>query len=355
MGEHDGTGQRRSTRVHAGTAATIVIAVIATILALALGRALLVPITLSLVLAALLEPVVAGLRRLSVPAPVGATLAVVATLVLLTAGGAALEPPLRSFAETVPSSIAKARAELARAAARFEPNAAAPRAGSPAPTAPAAGPPGGVTGVISRAFGTTASLLLEWVEILLLALLLLAAGDGWRDKLTAAVRSADRRRAALDAAREMAATVRRYLLVTALINLGQGVLVALVVWLAGLPSPTLWGVLTFVAEFVPYLGGATLVALLFVVGVATTDSLGRALIAPAGYLAITTLQNNLVSPIAYGRNLCLAPAAVLAAVMFWWVVWGVGGAFLAVPILAAVHVLARHVDALRPVGVFIEG
>src|SRR5205814_1800399 len=111
------------------------------------------------------------------------------------------------------------------------------------------------------------------------------------------------------------------------INAAQGVLVALLVWALGYPSAGLWGILTFVAEFVPYLGGATMVALLFVTGLATGRGPGYAVLAPIAYLLITTLQNNLVSPAAYGRGLKLNPTAILAAVMFWAVIWGIAGVF----------------------------
>ena len=212
-----------------------------------------------------------------------------------------------------------------------------------------------MAGAAGRAFSITLGLLGEIVEVLLLALLLLAAGDAWREKLGEAVRSSERRQATLEVAAEMHAVVNRYLVVTAVINLGQGVVVAIVVWLLGLPSPIVWGALTFLAEFVPYLGGVVMIGLLLVAGLASGVGIGRALAAPGVYLVITSLQNNLVSPVAYGRGLRLNPAAVLVAVVFWWLLWGVAGAFLAVPILASIRVIAARVQVLKPVAVFLEG
>jgi predicted PurR-regulated permease PerM len=147
--------------------------------------------------------------------------------------------------------------------------------------------------------------------------------------------------------------VARYLIATACINAGQGLLVGLATWLLHLPNPLLWATLTFLLEFVPYLGGATMVILLTVAGLATFDGIGHAVLAPAAYLTITTLQNNLVSPVAYGRQLRLNPVAVLVGVLLWWFLWGVPGAFLAVPILATVKILGEHVPALAPLGEFL--
>jgi predicted PurR-regulated permease PerM len=79
----------------------------------------------------------------------------------------------------------------------------------------------------------------------------------------------------------------------------------------------------------------------------------HAAIAPAAYLVITTLQNNLISPAAYGRGLRLNPAAILIAVMFWGLLWGVAGVFLAVPLLAAMRVAAEHTAGLEPLAIFL--
>jgi predicted PurR-regulated permease PerM len=116
----------------------------------------------------------------------------------------------------------------------------------------------------------------------------------------------------------------------------------------------LWGALTFLAEFIPYFGGAAMVVLLLVTGISMGHGLGFAIVAPLTYLVITTLQNNLVSPAAYGRGLRLNPAAILAAVMFWGLVWGIVGAFLAVPLLAALRIYAEKQPSLRPVAVFLS-
>jgi predicted PurR-regulated permease PerM len=343
-----------------------------------LAREVLVPVALSAVLVALLLPVVAGLRRRRVPAPAGAALAVVATLALLVAVGIALGPPLRGVAADLPRSITAARARLQRLApplARLgiapasrdsarpsRDSVRAPAARPPASATPpnpseaggsSANAPAGILAAAGRAFGVASGLVLGAVEVLLLTFFALAASARWREKLDAAVTSSDARGATLGAAEEMRQAVARYVVVTTLINLGQGVLVAVVMWAIGLPSPFLWGVLTFLAEFVPYLGGFAMIILLLVAGLASGAGLLRVLLAPASYLAITTLQNNLVSPAAYGRGLRLNPTAILVAVMFWWWAWGAAGALLAVPILAALRILGNYVRALRPVAVFL--
>ena len=98
-----------------------------------------------------------------------------------------------------------------------------------------------------------------------------------------------------------------------------------------------------------------MIGLLAIVAFTTFDGLGRTLAAPGSYLTITTLQNNLVSPLVYGKRLRLNPVAVFIGVLFWWSLWGVPGAFLAVPIIATAKVLGDHLPRLRPLGEFLGG
>jgi predicted PurR-regulated permease PerM len=206
---------------------------------------------------------------------------------------------------------------------------------------------------IVRAFGITLGALFALIEILLLAFFILAAGDGWEEKLRRASRSAEQCEVALDTVREIRRVVLRYLLVNVVINAAQAILVGLVVWALGYAGPIVWGMLTFIAEFVPYFGGAVMVGLLFLTGLAAGQGFGHAVLAPAAYLIISTLQNNLVSPAAYGRGLRLNPTAILIGVIFWGLVWGIAGVFLAVPLLAIIRIIAERNDALAPAAAFL--
>jgi predicted PurR-regulated permease PerM len=153
---------------------------------------------------------------------------------------------------------------------------------------------------------------------------------------------------------EAESVVRRYLVVTALINLGQGVLVALTMWLIGMPTPPLWGALTFVFEFLPYIGALFMVVSLTITGLATFEGIGQVLLAPLAYITISTIQNNVVSPFAYGSGLRLNPLSVLLAVLIGWFLWGVAGAFVAVPLLAAVKIFADHLNRDSRLAVVLE-
>jgi predicted PurR-regulated permease PerM len=106
-------------------------------------------------------------------------------------------------------------------------------------------------------------------------------------------------------------------------------------------------------EFIPHLGAAGMIGLLTVTAFGQFDSMGSILLVPGSYLVITTLQNNLVSPFVYGQRLQLNPVAVFVGVLFWWFLWGVAGAFLALPFFATLKIVADHVEGLAPLMTFL--
>jgi predicted PurR-regulated permease PerM len=106
----------------------------------------------------------------------------------------------------------------------------------------------------------------------------------------------------------------------------------------------LWGVLTLVLESIPYIGALFMVLAVSVTAFAAFDSLGQILLPPLAYIVISTIQNNVISPFAYGSGLRLNPIVVLLVVLVGWFLWGVAGAFVAVPLLAAVKIFAQRLS-----------
>lgn len=351
------------------TVALVVIATAVTFAALYLGRVVFVPLMLSLVFAALLRPMVRGLANRKVPLWAGASIAVLLSMVVIAGAGVAVVAPMQSFAKQAPAEIQKAKERLRTVSHVLDPVLGGSGAGAANPGGGGGGQGGSeqggsaserggasglaVPGVATRVFGMTTSVLTGLLEVLLLVWFLLASGELFMRKLVHVIPAFSDKKRAVEVVHQTEAAVSRYMLVSLLMYLAEGALVWLTAWLLGLPTPMLWGVLTVLLEFVPYLGGALMTILLTIVGLATFDSLGRALIAPGVYLVISAIQNNFASAFAYGRGLKLNPVAVLVAVMIWYAMWGIPGAFLAVPIIAAAKVLADHTPSLSALGEFL--
>ena len=161
------------------------------------------------------------------------------------------------------------------------------------------------------------------------------------------------KKTAVRIARETESQISRYLLTAALINLGVGVVTGLALWLVGMPNPVLWGVVAAVLNFVPYVGAAANIVILTLAALLTFETTGQALVVPAVFFAINLVEGNLVTPMIYGNRMRLNTVALFIGLVFWWFLWGIPGAILAVPIMAAIKIMCDHIESLAPVGEFL--
>ncbi len=320
-----------------------------------MGREFFIPIALALCFQALLTPLVRGLGRLRIPAPAGAAIVVLGALAVLVVGGWALSGPASEWVDQAPSNIATARRKL-REIGRPLDRLTAAAEGTPAVNPPAAPPPVQTTpspampSLFAQLLGRATTVVAGLLEVIVLVYLMLAAGNMLFRKMVKLLPAPDDLRTATDILNRTESMVANYLTVTALINVGQGIAVGLAMWAIGMPDPFIWGVVTFVLEFIPYLGGVIIVGLLLIDGFSVFPGLGQVLLPPAVYLVISTLQNNVVSPYAYGNRLKLNPLAVMIFVLFWWFIWGIPGVFLAIPIAATLKVLGDQLPNLKLLG-----
>jgi predicted PurR-regulated permease PerM len=68
---------------------------------------------------------------------------------------------------------------------------------------------------------------------------------------------------------------------------------------------------------------------------------------------VSFLEGNFVTPLVLGRRLTLNPVVIFVGLLFWFFLWGIPGALLAVPILAILKIVCDHVDTLAPIGEFV--
>jgi predicted PurR-regulated permease PerM len=331
-------------------ASLLVIAAVVAGAAMYFAQEVFVPIALGLLFTALFRPLVAALSRPRIPAPVAATLVVVGVLALFGGSIFLLAGPVKEWVSEAPKTMAAARGKLDKIRRPIKQVSQAvekaqqevtggqkPKQAQPA----SAGPSPGIPNFLGRVFATTAGVLGTLLQTIVIVFLLLATGDLFSRKL-AAVMPRPVTGSSKEAVEEAEAVMRRYLVVTVLLAGGQGVVIALIFMLLGMPSPILWGVLTFVLECIPYIGALIMVAAVTTTAFANFDGIGQILLPPLAYITVSTIQNNLISPFAYGSGLRLNALAVLLVVLVGWFLWGPAGAFVAVPLLAGVKVLAER-------------
>ena len=321
------------------------------------ARAFFVPLILAVMLDFLLSPMIRMLRRIRIPEPVGALLVLLGAVLVVATTVYSLTDPVREWAAKVPVTVAKTRDELrqlrrpveqvTRTAEQVEEATSVP-AGSRTTEVVLKGP-----SLSERLFGTTQSIVTATIEVAILLYFLLAAGDLFLQKLIKVLPQFRDKKRAVTIARETEASVSAYLFTMTLLNLGEGVVVAIAMALLGVPNAVLWGVLAVVLEYIPYVGAFVLTGILALVGLTTFDDPLRAMLVPAVYVAINLIQGNFLVPMVLGRRLTLNPVAIFIGLVFFWWIWGVAGAFLAVPMLATFKIFCDHIETLQPVGEFL--
>ncbi|MEZ5786896.1 MAG: AI-2E family transporter, partial [Xanthobacteraceae bacterium] len=146
-----------------------------------------------------------------------------------------------------------------------------------------------------------------------------------------------------DAARRLS----RYFLTQLALNVSFGLVIAAGLYVIGLPSPVLWGIIAALCRFLPYIG-AWIAAALPALLAAAVDPGWTMFIATLALFAITEpLMGQVVEPVVYGHSTGLSPVSVVLATIFWTWIWGPIGLFLATPLTLCLVVLGRHVDRLE--------
>jgi predicted PurR-regulated permease PerM len=333
-----------------------VITVLAVLYTLYFAREFLLPIAFAQLLSFLFSPIVRALTRVHIRPPVGAALVLLTFLGLNAFAVYELSGPVQGWAANAPETVSTARERLATV---LKPLERASRTAEQVQNVTVGGAPKSPEVVvrsqslISRIFGTTQRFVTGYLEVLLLLYFLLAAGDLFLQKLIKVLPNLHDKKKAVEIARKAEASISTYLLTTALVNVSEGLVVAAVLYLLGMPSPLLWGAMVAVLEFIPYLGALTMVVILSLAAITTFDSLPHAMLVPASFLLINILQANLVSPFLLGHRLALNPVALLIGLTFWFWIWGIPGAFIAVPMLATFKIFCDHIESLAAVGEFL--
>jgi predicted PurR-regulated permease PerM len=136
----------------------------------------------------------------------------------------------------------------------------------------------------------------------------------------------------------------RYLLMQTGINASLGILVGTGLWLIGVPNPALWGILTMLLRFVPYIGPVIAAAFPAALAVAV-DPGWSMLLWVCGLFAVTELTTGeAIEPWLYGHSTGLSGVAVVVSAAFWTLLWGPVGLLLSTPLTMCLVVLGRHVE-----------
>lgn len=145
--------------------------------------------------------------------------------------------------------------------------------------------------------------------------------------------------------------IKSYLVTKVLVSLATGILVGLILKLLGVRFALAFGVLAFLLNFIPSIGSviATLLPLPVVVLNPDLGPFAKVMaIAIPGALQFSI--GNFIEPRMMGKSLNLHPVVVLLGLIFFGMIWGIIGMFLATPIVALIKIVLERIELTKPVG-----
>ncbi|MCA8996058.1 MAG: AI-2E family transporter [Planctomycetaceae bacterium] len=340
--------------------ALIILATLAILSAMYAAQVILIPTAFSLLLALTLRPIVRRLRKYRISDTAGAFLTLLFIFLSIAAVGLNLLDPAREWIQEFPRQAATVRTKidslkgsmssLSEASSQVQDIADGDSEEEPVPVEVRA--PGYATGL--SVLSNTGFLVGNLVLVICLSFFFLSAGDALLNNVLHLISSWTEKKRAVELVYEIERGIASYLLTVTIINILLGVAVGIAMWLLGVPNPALWGLMATLFNYVPIFGAVIGFVIIAVVSVITFDSLAFAAVPPVIFAMLTSLEGNVITPAILGRSMSLNPILVLLSLVFWGWLWGVSGAFLAVPMLAVAKIICERFEKTEPLAVLME-
>lgn len=329
----------------------VLLGVVAVLVAIHLGQVILAPVSLAVTVGLMFGPIGDGLERRGVPAPLSAAVVVLLFLALIAASVILFVAPLSGWIGRVPDIWDALRAELADWKEPLASISALQQQvteifGTNRTTLAVTVEEGGPVQDIAL----IAPALLAQIAIFLASLyFFLATRDQLRVFILSLCVTRRMRWRTAHIFRDVESKVSKFLLTVSVINIGMGAAVGLVTALIGMPTPILWGALAAVLNFIPFVGQAVMVLVLFVVGMGTMNGIEGALLPVGLYLALNFIEGNFVTPNLIGRAMTMNPFVIFLAITYWIWAWGPVGGLIAVPSLLILYSILSNILPIRSV------
>jgi predicted PurR-regulated permease PerM len=339
-----------------------------------LGRSVLIPLALAIMLSLLVAPPVRALRRIGVGKTASVFVAVGALTLSCIAIAAALGTQMLRIAESLPRyesniqrklitldelSIGRLRVVASEASHLIEIHGTADQIPNLArdidATRPALAPPGGVADSaqarlqplqLVRRLATSVWGPLQFAGIVFLVLIfVLLEHESLRDRFIRIAGATDIRMATL-ALNDAGERLSRYFVSQFVVNLAFGVAIWIGLSILHLPQALLCGMLAGVLRFLPYAGVGLAAVFAAVLALAVDPGWSLATTAVCLFILLDIVVGQLVEPHLYGHATGLSPLSVVVAAIFWSWLWGPAGLILSTPLTLCLLVAGRHMKGL---------
>jgi len=335
------------------------LALLGVAVALRLGETIFIPLTFAVMLAAILWPVVEWLNRRRIPWSIACMIAVGLLLILLVAVTLGFAVSGLRMIQGLPNPNDSTAIKQPYEKFRSQVQRLSPvPVDSILPQAPddsvllrsvrEALQSENLTRALEQRSQYFGSWMLELVLIMFVVLFLLMEGKMLTRRVVEIFGpSSEVQSRALGVLAEIAESVRTYLVWRTLVNVGLGLVLGGVYQALQLQQAWTWALLAMVLCYVPYIG--TIIAgVPPVIDAFISVDAGTALGIIIFYVAVVTIEGYVIVPVVMGRSMQLNATTVLLACLFWDLVWGTPGLFLAMPLMAALKAVCTSVPEWKP-------
>ena len=352
-------------RSGAGSAAALaVLTLIAVVAALRLGRDIFLPLAIAMLITFALSPLVSYLRKFGMPMIAAVLSAVTIAFSVIGIFGFVVTTQIGQLAQQLPTFqeniVTKLNvlqetgsengpiARLSRmvTAINAEMATALPQQGAADPSSQAI-----AVEVVERRgpFETLQELALPLLSpiamtglVIVVVIFMLLERDELRDRFIRLVGANDINRTT-QVIEDAGTRVGRYLLVQLLVNVIYAIPIGVGLWLIGVPNAVLWGLLTLVLRFVPYIGPILSAIFPLFLAFAVSPGWSTVLWTAALFLTVELISSNVIEPWLYGSRTGVTPLAIIVAAIFWTWVWGPLGLVMSTPLTVCLVVVGRYI------------
>ena len=330
----------------------VVLASLAMAFTLWAAQSLILPILLAMFFALVGNPILRLLERIWVPRAIGAVLVIGLGLGAASALAVQLIGPTMEWAQEAPQqmrkigrqvqNLTKPMQQANQAAENFARVAAGEGSRRVEVVRTQLDDP---YKVLTRAPRLLASVL----AVVLLTLFFMIYGQSLQKHAIALFPTRHQQRFTTEILKSIEREVSRYVLTITVINTLVGLVFAGVLMLLGLEmqNALLWGTAAALLNFAPYVGPLLGVVMMLLVGFVEFSDPLAAVLPAAAYLALHTIEGQLVTPIVLGRQMKISPLVLILALMVFGWLWGIIGLLLAVPMLVCIKLVLARLDGMH--------
>tara|TARA_B100000686_G_scaffold256513_1_gene268219 strand:- start:362 stop:1441 length:1080 start_codon:yes stop_codon:yes gene_type:complete len=147
-------------------------------------------------------------------------------------------------------------------------------------------------------------------------------------------------------------SISTYVISKATCSAGQAIILALLLWIMGIPGWFLFGTLCFLLDFIPVLGALLATIPPLIIALIVLDPL-HALLLGAAMIANQQLFGSIIEPNLSGQRLGISPLVLILTVMVSASVWGISGAIIGVPIMIIARIALEEDERTRPIALML--